>query len=137
MVLDFHNVVVIRGGSHFTRQGCVDKIIDTRVTDFVQLLEGDTLAHKVTVTTNFQPLTNPVVRLAAEFIALDFEVNFERSDKSWFVKGGWKGTMAIVDQTVYFRDNRDAPEGLELGNVYNVQLEGGFFECLKKRLSEQ
>lgn len=127
MVLEFLNIVTLTGGSEALREQCLKDMLDYGTLCCNRIPEGDS-SVKVNLQTEYAPLDNALIDLAAKYLALDFTVVFK--PKSDTLLKNWRGCIRVVDQIMYFSDNYEAAEGYELGSIYQLKNKGGFPECL-------
>lgn len=131
MVLRFRNHVMVRGGTQDLRTECITEIKDMLLTSMAT--EAVLNAHSIkysglSIDTSWAPFDNPLLDLAAKYLALDFEVKFQLLNENL---EPWKGELYVVDQELSYRDNIDVPEGVTCGNIYEIKANGGFPQCLK------
>ena len=127
MVLEFINIVTLTGGSKELRGQCLDDLSDcgTFLCHRVPKEEG---SITINMETEYEPLDNALLDLAAKYLALDFTVVFKPKSDT-FLKD-WRGSISIVEQNIFFSDNYEASGGYKLGSIYDVINKGGFSECI-------
>ena len=128
MVLEFTNKVTLIGGSDKLREDCLYEIFHYSLLYNIIISEDD--SSELIVTTQYHPLDNCILDLAAKYLALDFVIEFKPAESSTLLKD-WDGCIRVVDQILYFSDNYEALDGYELGSIYQLKAKGGFPECLR------
>lgn len=128
MVLNFKHTVTLSGGSADLREACFTEIIEEGWTLTLSEYEESSESDSMGLKTSVGPLDDKLLELAAKYLALDFEVNFEPMEDT--VLGDWKGCIKIEDQEVFFTDNYEASDTLSLGSIYELQAKGGIAHCL-------
>ena len=130
----FRNSVMITGGTQDLRTECIADIKDNLLTGMATesvLNAHSNIYSRLSIDTSWAPFDNPLLDLAAKYLALDFEVKFQLLNKQF---EPWEGVLYVVDQELSYLDNFDAPTGVNCGNIYGIKANGGFPECLKELL---
>ncbi len=127
MVLEFINIVTLTGGSEALREQCIEDLLDYG-TLCCNYIHGEDGSVEVNLQTEYAPLDNALLDLAAKYLALDFTVEFK--PKSDTLLKDWQGCIRVANQMMYFSDNYEAAEGYNLGSIYQLKNKGGFPECL-------
>ena len=99
MVLRFSNILTVKGGSPELRQECLNDLLDIDHGEFKRL-PGNDDTLKLSIDTIWSPLDSPLLDLAAEYLALDFVVEFNTVNPK---QEQWKGVITLVDQQLFSR----------------------------------